>query len=353
MIVVGVDAHKSVHVAVALDEAGRELGERRAPNSAVGWRSLIQWAATLPEPRVWGIEGAWGYGRRLAQQAVSEGETVYEVNARWTALGRRRARKPDKSDRLDARAVAHFVRQETSSLPQVAAEDVTAVLDLLTTEREGAVGEATRLRNQIHALLLQIEPEYRDWLKTFRSKAALDALENYAPLGDGLLHPHRVAAVRRLAVRLRLAQSQVDELAREIETIAARDFAPLTRLCGVNFLTAGALAGILGPGRRFSSEAQLAAYAGVAPLEASSAGRVRHRLNRGGNRRLNSLLYRIALTQASHLPEAKAYLERRVTEGKSRREARRALLRYVARAVWRLWQECEATSASASMEKAA
>jgi transposase len=227
------------------------------------------------------------------------------------------------------------------------------VLDVLTGEREGALSEGTRLRNQIHALLLQIDPEYRDWIKTFRSKAALDALENYAPPGDGLLHPHRVAAVRRLAVRLRLAQSQADELAQQIETIAAEHFAPLTKLCGVNFLTAGALAGILGPGKRFSSEAQLAAYAGAAPLEASSAGCIRHRLNRGGNRRLNCLLYRIVLTQASHLPEAKAYLERRVSEGKSRREARRALLRYVARAVWRLWQECEPTSASVSMDEAA
>jgi len=353
MIVVGVDAHKGVHVAVALDEAGRELSEWRGPNNAAGWRSLIEWATALPTPRIWGIEGAWSYGRGLAQQAVSEGETVYEVNPRWTALGRRRARKPDKSDRLDARAVAHFVRQEASSLPQVAAEDVTAVLDLLTTEREGELAEATRLRNQIHALLLQVEPEYRARLKKFRSKAALDALETYAPAGDGLLHAHRLTAVRMLAKRLRLALSQVDELARRIETLAAEDFAPLTRLCGVNLLTAGALAGILGPGNRFSSEAQLAAYAGAAPLEASSAGRIRHRLNRGGNRRLNCVLYRIVLTQASHLPEAKAYIERRVSEGKTRREARRALTRYIARAVWRLWQECQSTSVSVSMDEAA
>ena len=71
----------------------------------------------------------------------------------------------------------------------------------------------------------------------------------------------------------------------------------------------------LGPGNRFESDAQLAAYAGVAPLEASSAGKVRHRLNRGGNRRLNHVLYFIVLTQAHHHPEAKAYLARRVAEG--------------------------------------
>jgi transposase len=111
-------------------------------------------------------------------------------------------------------------------------------------------------------------------------------------------------------------------------------------LCGVNLLTAGTLAGILGPGRRFASDAQLAAYAGVAPIEASSAGITRHRLSRAGNRRLNSIIYRIALTQAKHYPEARAYLDRRVSEGETRREAFRALKRHIVRAVWKLWQEC-------------
>ncbi len=314
---------------------------------------MSRWAAGLPGPRVWGIEGAWGYGRGLAQQLVAEGATVYEVNSRWTALGRRSARKPGKSDRLDARAVALFVRQEAADLPTVHAEDKTAVLDLLTTEREAVLAESTRLRNQIHAHLFQVEPEYRARFRSLRSRAALDALETYAPSGTGMVAEQRAAAVRRLAKRLRLALSQVDELTREIRAHAAEDFAPLTRLCGVNLLTAGALAGILGPGRRFSSDAQLSAYAGVAPLEASSAGMVRHRLNRGGNRRLNAVFYYIALTQAHHLPHAKAYLDRRVAEGKTRREARRALTRYLVRAIWHLWQECWPAAIDARVRQAA
>ncbi len=352
MIVIGVDAHKRVHVAIALDGVGQEIGEWSGPNSAAGWRDLSRWVASLPTPRVWGIEGAWSYGRGLSQYLVAEGETVYEINARWTALNRRGARQPGKTDRLDARAVARFVRQEAPSLPEVAPEDQTAVLDLLTTEREAALAEATRLRNQVHALLFQIDPEYKKHFPSLRSRSALDKLDKYAPKVCSPVHAHRVTAVRRLAKRLRLALSQADELAQEIEAKAA-DFAPLTRLCGVSLLTAGALAGILGPGHRFSSDAQLAAYAGVAPLEASSAGRVRHRLNRGGNRRLNMTLYRIALTQAHHLPAARAYLDRRVAEGKTRREARRALTRYIVRAVWRLWQECAPAAAGVPLDEAA
>jgi transposase len=112
------------------------------------------------------------------------------------------------------------------------------------------------------------------------------------------------------------------------------------RMTGVQALTAATLAVILGPGRRFRTDADLALYAGVAPLEVSSAGRVRHRLNRGGNRQLNVILYRIALTQLRSLPAAQTYVTRRMSEGKTKREAIRALKRHLVRAIFRLWQEC-------------
>ncbi len=163
----------------------------------------------------------------------------------------------------------------------------------------------------------------------------------------------RVAAIRRLAQRLQLVLEQAAALEQEIVALAAAHYLPLTRMKGVQLLTAGALAGILGPGRRFTSEAQLAAYAGVAPLEASSAGLVRHRLNRGGNRRLHAILYRIALSQARSCAQAQAYLARRQAEGKTWREAIRALKRYLIRAIWRLWQQCLAQQAHQGIQQAA
>jgi transposase len=117
-------------------------------------------------------------------------------------------------------------------------------------------------------------------------------------------------------------------------------FAPLTEMCGVSWLLAGKIAGLLGPGCRFRTEAELAAYAGVAPLEASSASVLRHRLNRGGNRQLNSLLHQVAVTQLRCHDPAKTYVKRRLSEGKSKREAIRALKRYLLRAVWQAWRRC-------------
>jgi transposase len=352
MITLGVDAHKVMHVAVAVDEAGHELGEWSGTNSKKGWRSVLAWSESFGPERQWGIEGAWNYGRGLAQQLVTSGETVYEINTRWTALGRRRAKKLDKTDRLDARAVARFVRGEAPALPVVYVDDDTAVLDLLCAEREALLVEAGRLRNQLHALLMQVDPEYGVRLPKLDSVAGIKATTNYPlPKADGLQR-RRAAGVRRLAARMSLTLLHAGELEEQIEELAALRFTPLTQLCGISLLTAGTLAGILGPGRRFNTDAQLAAYAGAAPLEASSAGHVRHRLNRGGNRRLNAVLYRIALTQAHHSIEARAYLDRRTAEGKTRREAVRALKRYIARAVWQLWQQCE-PSRTASVAVAA
>ena len=353
MITIGVDAHKSMHVAVAVDEAGREFGTWEGPNSQAAWASLACWASALGAERQWGIEGAWGYGRGLAQHLVVQGETVYEINARWTALRRRTAHKVGKNDQLDAQAIALFVRQEVASLPRVWPEDDTAVLELLNAQRDSAQAEANRLRNQIHALLLQIDPEYKAHNRPVNSKTGVEALKTYLSPDDNLIKHDRARAVRRLAERLSLALAQENQIAEEIRQVAKTRFTPLTKLCGINLLTAGKLAAIMGPGNRFASDAQLAAYAGAAPLEASSAGHVRHRLNRGGNRRLNHVLYFIVLTQAHYSPEAKAYLARRVAEGKSRREAHRALKRFIVRAIWKLWQECQVNRAPVVCEEAA
>lgn len=156
----------------------------------------------------------------------------------------------------------------------------------------------------MHALLLQLDPQYRSALPAMKSKAGLAKLLAYGASDDKPVSQERAAAVRRLAQRLQLALAQADELGERLRTEGLARFAPLTRLCGVNALTAGMLAGLLGPGRRFVNDAALA-DAGVSPLEASSAGAVRHRLNRGGNRRLNAILYMIALSRARHSEQAK------------------------------------------------
>jgi len=115
---------------------------------------------------------------------------------------------------------------------------------------------------------------------------------------------------------------------------------PSIRLTRGSALTARTPTAIPGLGRRFRRDAELVLYAGVAPLKASSAGLVPHQVNRSGHQRLNAILYRIALTQMGHSPPARAYVAQRVGESKTKREAIRALKRYIVCAIWRLWQKC-------------
>jgi transposase len=341
MITIGVDPHKRVNEALAIDEHGLEVGRWRGANDAGGWEEVGNWASALGGQRQFGIEGAGGLGRGLAQYLLTRDELVYEVNPRWTAMVRVRARRSDKSDRLDARAVALFVRQEAPDLPKVGPEDETVALDVLTSEREAAVSEAIRLQNQLHALLQQLDPHYRNIVPSMKTPAGIERLKAFEVAADASAAQRaRVGSVRRLASRLELAVAQIEELSKQIRALAALHFTALTQICGISFLTAGALAGILGPGQRFGTDAEMAKFAGAAPIEASSAERVRHRLNRGGNRRLNAILYRIVLTQARHSVQARAYLDRRMSEGRTRKEAYRALKRYVVRAIFRIWIQC-------------
>jgi transposase len=282
MLTIGIDAHKRVHAAVAIDAAGREQGHWRGGNTPAAWQELRDWARELGAERCWGIEGAGQYGRGLAQTLVVAGEPVVEVNPRLTAGMRRGSRVRGKSDRLDALAVARVVVQEGEALPTVVPDDASAVLAELVADRESARTEATRLE---------------------------------------------------------LALRQAAETAQAISQVGHPQLAPLRDICGVADLTAGMLAAHLG-GRRFASDAALASYAGVTPLEASSGAYTRHRLNRGDNRQLNALFHRIALVQSGSSPEAKAYLARRHREGKTKAEAFRALKRYIARAVFRRWKLC-------------
>lgn len=339
MLTIGVDAHKRVQQAVAIDGNGREVGRWRGGTTPADAKVLADWAAALDPDHRWGIEGRGQYGRRLAQHLVGEGATVVEVNPRLTAGMRRGSRTRGKSDRLDALAVARVVAQEGDALPAVGPDDASAVLAELAADRASAVAEATRLRNQLHQVLHQLGAvDGQAWPDLTNAAAVATLVDAQAPTTDALATA-RASRVRHLAARLKLALEQADATSAAIAALARRHLGPLDDLYGVAALTAGLLAAELGS-RHFATDAQLASFAGTAPLEASSGEHARHRLNRGGNRQLNALLHRIAVIQVRGSTEAQAYVARRCGEGKTQREAIRCLKRYIARRVYRAWDQC-------------
>ena len=343
MIWIGVDAHKQVHEAVVIGESG-VLATRRIPNTTAAWAALLAWAQQWPE-RMWAVEGAWFLGRGLAQHLAEQGERVHEVNGRWTAARRRGMRRPGKSDRLDAHSVAQLLREEADTLPRVYPEqDEQASVQLWSRVQAEITKDMTRLVNRLHDLLLACDPEYKSTLPELTTKAGIAAALVYTAPGSGTLAREREAVIRATAAQLALLDEQDRELRRKLERASKARFSPLRQIEGVGPLIACAIVAEIGRPRPGFGEEQLAALGGLSPLEASSAGAVRHRLNRLGNRRLNMVFHQIVLTQARIYPPAQQYLARRKAEGRTSREARRALKRLIVRRVYRAWRSCFETN---------
>lgn len=144
----------------------------------------------------------------------------------------------------------------------------------------------------------------------------------------------RIAKEQVRAIREHSRQATL--LKRELQALIDAYRPELLAEVGCGTITAAVLIGQTAGAERFASDAQFARMAGVAPIPASSGKHDRHRLHRGGNRRINNALHVIAITRARRDPTTKAYLQRKETEGKSRKEAIRCLKRHLARRFHRL-----------------
>ena len=228
------------------------------------------------------------------------------------------------------------MQTESEHLPRVERDDVSTELRLLSDHRDNLVAERTRLVNQLHAQMLQIDPSYAEQSGTLTSRRGICYCHTLAlPHADGVVQT-RLLIVRQLS-------EQLFRLWEEIETIetaiAARVQAmdtPLLGLCGIGVVAAARLIGELGCTPRIHSAAALAALAGIAPVAVSSGGRNGHRLNRGGNRRLNRTFHMIAVCQLRCEPLAQAYYAKKRAEGKTARSALRCLKRRLVDVVYRL-----------------
>ena len=332
-VLIGVDPHKATNAVAAVDEQGELVGQENFPANRKGMRALERWAKRFPERR-WAVEGAAGIGRPLAQKLSAVGERVVDVppklSSRVRVLSTGNARK---NDTLDATFTA-LAALRNGGLAEVRSEEGpeghAEILRLLTERREDLVAERTRALNRLHVLL-------RDLLsdpvgKQLSADAAAALLRRARPR-----HPAgRVR--RRLASELvrdvRALNRRIAGLDERIEVEVEASGTTLTEVFGVGPILAAKIVGIVGDVARFPSKAHFASYAGVAPIEASSGEVVRHRLSLAGNRRLNKVMHMIAVCQARSDPRGGAYHQKKLSEGKSRREAMRCLKRRVSDAVF-------------------
>jgi transposase len=332
-VVVGVDTHKHTHtVAIVIAATGAALEDATAATDPAGYAALVAVADRHPGPRVWAVEGAGGYGAGLVRHLTERGEFVVELDR----PNRPARRNGAKSDALDAvRAAREALARPHLGEPRAGGE--RGALSVLLAARRSAVEASTTARRQLHALVVAapeaLRSRFRD--RTTATMVAAAARLRLDPRWD-LETRSTASALRSLARRVRELDAEATTHERAIRDIVRSWRPDLLDQPGVGPIVAAVVLCAWSHPGRVRSEAAFAMLAGVAPLPASSGLTVRHRLNRRGDRQLNRALHTVVLSRLLHDPATRAYAEGRRSQGRTDREIKRCLKRYVARNLFRL-----------------
>ena len=329
-VMIGIDPHKSSHTAVAIGAGEEPLGELRVDACLSQAEQLLAWAAGWPQ-RAWAVEGAAGLGHLLAQQLVAAGEQVLDVPPKLAARVRLlQAGDTNKNDPNDAFSVAVAALRSPARRP-VLAEDHAVVLKIWAKRHR----DLARIRNQaacrLHAVLCGLVPG--GVRKEISAGQAARILEQVRP-SDAVIKARYELAGEFLS-DLRHLDAQLRDTSKKLAAAVRASGTSLTGLFGVGPVIAGTVIGDVRQVFRFGSRDHFAAYNGTAPAEVSSGGRKVFRLSLRGNRRLNHAIHMAAVTQIRHKhSEGRAYYDKKLAEGKTHKEALRALKRRISDAIY-------------------
>jgi len=332
--VVGVDTHARNHVyAIITAGTGELIATRDFPATGAGINRSIAWVARHTGAdlgTLWVIEGTGSYGALLAGAAGAAGYDVAEA-ARMDAR-----HGVGKSDPLDAHRIAAAVLpldEQHLRRPRLN-EGVRAALRVLVTARDSMTTERTRAVNALTALL-RVNDLGLDARKPLTGAQIADVTRWRArdePLAASIARSEAV----RLAQRVTGLDAEIKtNTTRITELVKISDAAPLLQETGFGPVTAAICLTVWSHPGRVRSEAAFASLAGVSPIPASSGNTVRHRLNRGGDRTLNKALHMVALSRMTFDPATVDYVRKRQAEGRTTKEIRRCVKRYLARRIYR------------------
>jgi transposase len=330
-VMIGVDPHKGSHTAVVIDQAEVVLGQLRVRAGAAQADRLLGWAAAWPE-RTWAVEGARGMGYLLAQQLTAAGERVLDVQPKLGARVRLLATgATNKNDPNDALSVA--IAALRSAAPALVRPDDHATVLKVWSKRHR---DLSRSRNQVvcrlHAVLCDLIPGGVS--KQIRAAAAARVLEQVRPSGSVQQARHELAA--ELLADLTHIDARLRETKKKLAVGVRASGTTLTEIFGVGPAIAATVIGDVRDISRFPAKDRFAAYNGTAPVEVSSGNRVIYRLSLRGNRRLNHAIHMAAVTQIRYAhSDGRAYYDKKIAEGKTPKEALRALKRKISDALYK------------------
>lgn len=329
-VMIGVDPHKGSHTAVAADESERSLAELRVRSGPKQLERLLAWAERFPE-RTWAVENATGLGFLLAQQLVAVGERVLDVQPKLAARVRLLSTEStNKNDPHDALSVA-IAALRSASPKEVVVEDHAAVMKLWARRHRNLSGTRTQIACRLHAVLCDlVAGGIPDEIYAEKAALLLSTVE-----ADSAVAAARVELANELLDDLRRVDRQRAESKKRLEEVVAASGTTTIDIFGVGPVVAATVVGVTGDVARFPTRDRFAAFNGTAPIEVSSGGRKVWRLSRRGNRTMNHAIHMAAVTQLRfHHSPGRGYYDRKVAEGKTPKEALRALKRRISDALW-------------------
>lgn len=334
-VYLGVDTHRDTHHAALVDRLGRPIDDREFPTTTDGYRRLLTWASAAGAIVGVGVEGTSSYGAALTGVLREAGLAVVEVDHPDRSARRRRG----KSDPVDAyAAAAAVVSGRATTCPKSRDGDVESIRVLHNTRRAAVKARSDALTS-LKSMLVTAPDEVRERLRGLTRARLIRVCAGLepGPVASGGVSAATETALRSIAVRYQHLSVEIAALERDLRVLTRRAAPALLELPGVGFDTTAQLLITVGDNReRIVSEAALANLCGVAPIQASSGQRCRHRLNRGGDRQANRALHTVVLSRLKTDPVTRAYRERRLAEGKTKREVIRCLKRAVAREIFRV-----------------
>lgn len=332
-VIVGVDTHKHVHVAVAVDTWGVRLEDRTFPVDSGGYRHLISWAEALGPIEAFGIEGTGSYGAGLTSAVRRSGHRVIEVNRE----DRRSRRANGKSDTLDAETAARSVLAGVSSAIPKLADGHAEMIRQVKIARDTAVKARTTAVITLKTIVVNAPAELRESLDALAGdKALIDRCAGFRP---GVIDSTTASAkhtLRALAKRWLFLNDEIGEHDKILRELTEAVAPTLLDGFGIGPDTAAEMLIIFGDNpERVHSEAAFAKLCGACPIPAGSGlTNGRHRLYRGGHRQANAALYRSTIVRMRFHQPTIDYVARRTAEGMSKREIIRCVKRYLAREVY-------------------
>lgn len=330
MVIVGIDAHKRSHTLVAIDESGASLGEKTVTTASTGHLSGLRWASTrFGSDLLWAVEDVRSFTRLLEQDLMAANQRVVRVPTVMMAHTRKSARTWGKSDAIDALAVARAALREPN-LPIAYHDQATWELRLLLDRRDDLVAQRVAVTNRLVLRLHIIDPVHPlpKGLDRRLPREALDAWLLQIPGLSAELGREELADIDHFSRNIDTLTSGIGKRVRELGST-------LPEIKGCGDITAARLMCGAANMFRFRNEAAFARYVGVAPIPMwSGSTRGRMKLDRSGNRAMNSALHTIATTQIRLDGPGKQYYLRRIEEGDTKAGARRNLKRKICRAVY-------------------